>query len=84
AGAGGARGGAARPDRGVAAGGGRKNVRVLGEGVFEIKIKYGPGFRVYFGEEGMGMILLILGGHKGSQSRDIEMARQLWRNYVSK
>lgn len=64
----------------VASGASRKNVASVGEGVFEIKIDTGPGYRVYFGEVGSQMILLLFGGNKGSQSKDILFARRLWRH----
>ena len=68
----------------VAKGGSKKNVRVLGDGVFEIKLDFGPGYRVYFGELGSDMILLIIGGDKGSQEKNIETAKMYWRTYVQK
>lgn len=63
----------------VALGDSRKNVKAIGDGVFEIKIDYGPGFRVYFGEFGNSTILLLLAGDKSTQSRDIKMAKEYWR-----
>lgn len=66
----------------VAYGGGKKNIKPLGDGVFEIKVNYGPGFRVYFAEEGNSIILLLLGGNKKTQSRDIITAKKYWRNHV--
>lgn len=66
----------------VANGGGKKNIKSLGDGVFEIKINFGPGYRVYFGEYKNFIILLILGGNKSSQKHDIKTAKKLWRNYV--
>ena len=68
----------------VAAGAGRKNIKPVGEGVFEIKIDYGPGYRVYFGEVGKVLILLLVGGDKGTQFRDIRQAKEYWRNHGSK
>ena len=68
----------------VALGGAKKNIRVLGDGVFEIKIDAGPGFRVYFGEVGNVVILLLIGGDKSTQFRDIRQAKDYWRDYVSK
>lgn len=68
----------------VAAGGGKKNVKALGDGVFEIKIDFGPGYRVYFGDDGPTIILLLIGGDKKTQNKDIETAKQYWRKYVSK
>lgn len=52
----------------------------VGEGVHELRIFYGPGYRVYFGQAETQRILLC-GGDKGSQSRDIEQAKQHWKDY---
>ena len=68
----------------VAAGGAKKNVKALGDGVFEVKVHIGPGYRVYFGELGDAIILLLVGGDKSSQSRDVKIAKQYWRDYVQK
>jgi len=68
----------------VAAGGAKKNIKVLGEGVIEVKVNYGPGYRIYFGELDSAIILLLVGGDKGSQRRDIKTAKQYWRDYVQK
>lgn len=68
----------------VAAGGSKKNIKSLGDKVFEIKISFGPGYRVYFGELDNNIILLLLGGDKGSQSKDIETAKMYWSEYVQK
>lgn len=65
----------------VAMGGAKKNVRSLGDQIFEIKINTGPGYRVYFGQDGECLILLLLGGDKGSQRRDIAKAKEFWRLY---
>lgn len=67
----------------VSRGGGKKNIRALKDGIFEIKIDYGPGWRIYFGVDGQDIILL-LGGDKKSQIWDIEMAKAYWRHYAQK
>lgn len=53
----------------------------VGEGVCELRIPYGPGYRVYFGREGQRVILLLCGGDKSSQSKDIESAKNYWADY---
>lgn len=68
----------------VAVGGSKKNIRAVGDGVFEIKIDFGPGYRVYFGEIEQVVILILLGGDKDSQNRDIKIAKEYWRIYVQK
>jgi putative addiction module killer protein len=65
-----------------AAGGSVRNIKALKEGVFEIKIKRGPGYRVYFGLEKKNLVLLIAGGDKTTQFKDIEKAKRLWRQYA--
>ncbi|MCB9062321.1 MAG: type II toxin-antitoxin system RelE/ParE family toxin [Halobacteriovoraceae bacterium] len=65
----------------VAQGGAKKSIKSLKDGVFEIKIPHGPGLRVYFGEDGDKLILLLVGGDKGTQSRDIKKAKEYWSNY---
>ena len=54
--------------------------RSVGEGVYEIKIDYGPGYRVYYGLEEKALILLLLGGDKSSQEKDIALARAYWND----
>jgi len=53
----------------------------VGEGVQELRIDFGPGYRVYLGQEGDVVILLLCGGSKKSQSKDIEKANQYWHDY---
>lgn len=52
-----------------------------GEGVQELRIDYGPGYRVYFGQEGMTIVMLLCGGDKSTQAKDIEIARRYWSDY---
>lgn len=64
----------------VASGGSKKNVKSLGDNIFEIKIDTGSGYRVYFVELDNVIILLLLGGDKSTQKRDILIAKRYWRH----
>jgi len=52
--------------------------------VFELRIHVGPGYRVYYAREGDDVVILLCGGDKGSQARDIERAHAYWRDYRSR
>lgn len=58
--------------------------RSLGQGVTELKIDYGPGYRIYFGQIGTKLVILLCGGHKDSQDRDIKQAHNFWADYRSR
>jgi putative addiction module killer protein len=53
----------------------------VGDGVFELRVDYGPGYRIYFGHEGKRIILLLLGGDKTTQERDIVQAKKFLNDY---
>ena len=55
--------------------------RHLTDGVSELKIDVGPGYRVYYSQRGSRLLLLLAGGDKSSQSKDIELAIRLARNF---
>ena len=57
------------------------NAKGVGAGVYEYRIDFGPGYRVYFGKDGDTLIILFGGGTKKHQSKDIEVAQDLWREY---
>ena len=59
--------------------GDHKSVR---SGVWEGRVMFGPGYRVYFGKDGKSIIVLLLGGDKGSQSKDISRAQGFWVDYL--
>jgi putative addiction module killer protein len=53
----------------------------VGQGVYELRFHFGSGYRVYFGIAGKRIILLLLGGIKKSQTKDINTAQKMWNNY---
>lgn len=53
----------------------------VGAGVQELRVDYGPGYRVYFGREGTMIVLLLCGGDKTTQTQDIETAQDYWMEY---
>lgn len=58
------------------------NCKSVGRGVHELKIDYGPGFRVYYGIHKNELILLLSGGDKSTQQVDIEKAKLSWKNWL--
>ena len=57
------------------------NVKGVGEGVLEYRIDFGPGYRVYFGLDGDVLVILLAGGTKKRQQRDIDVAKVRWADY---
>ena len=57
------------------------NTKGVGGGVFERRINFGPGYRIYFGKDGDALIILLGGGTKSRQRDAINVARDLWREY---
>jgi len=57
------------------------NVKSVGEGVLEYRVDFGPGYRVYFGRDGEALVILLTGGTKKRQQRDIEAATAYWQDY---
>lgn len=60
------------------------NVKGVGSGVFECKIDFGPGYRLYFGKHGERIVILLGGGTKHGQKKDIKLAIARWDDYKAK
>jgi putative addiction module killer protein len=56
-------------------------MKALGDGVSEYKIDFGPGYRIYFGREGDRLVILVAGGTKKRQQKDIANAKVVWKDY---
>jgi putative addiction module killer protein len=61
--------------------GNSSNAKGVGEGVLEYRIDWGPGYRVYFGRDGETLVILLTGGTKQRQARDIARAKDFWSDY---
>lgn len=57
------------------------NVKGVGSGVYEYRINFGPGFRIYLGKDGERLVILLAGGTKKRQQKDIEDAISRWQDY---
>ncbi len=55
----------------------------LKDGIFELRLKFGAGYRIYFGEDGETIVVLLCGGDKSTQKQDIETAKFYWEKYLS-
>jgi putative addiction module killer protein len=53
----------------------------IGAGVLELRMHFGPGYRLYFAQDGQRLIVLLCGGDKSTQSRDVEKALRYWQDY---
>lgn len=60
------------------------NVKGVGQGVSEYKLDFGPGYRIYIGKDGDRLVILLGGGTKRRQSRDIEAAKAHWAAYKTR
>jgi putative addiction module killer protein len=58
------------------------DVKYIDDGIFELRLQFGSGYRIYFGELGDKFILLLCGGDKGTQSRDIQKAKEYWHEFM--
>jgi putative addiction module killer protein len=56
-------------------------IKPVGDGVAELKIDHGPGYRVYYAISGKSVVLLLIGGDKSTQSKDIETAKHYWKDF---
>ncbi len=57
------------------------SVKSVGSGVHECRIDWGPGYRVYLGKDGEKLVILLGGGTKKRQQKDIDQAKELWQEY---
>ena len=64
--------------------GNTSNVKAVGEGVNELRIDFGPGYRVYFGWDGSELVILLGGGTKKRQNSDIKKAQSYWTDYKTR
>ncbi len=55
------------------------DAKSVGDGASEMRVDYGPGYRLYYTRRGRTIVILLCGGEKGSQARDIKLARELMR-----
>ena len=60
-------------------GGNLGDYKSVGDGILEMRIDYGPGYRLYFVRNGDTVVILLIGGDKSTQDRDIEKAKEIWR-----
>lgn len=58
--------------------------RYLAEGVSELKLDFGPGYRIYFGKDGNRIVILLCAGDKSTQKKDIKHAIECWKDYQSR
>jgi len=57
--------------------------RTVGDQIYELRIHENPGYRVYFVEPGKNIVLILLGGNKSSQKRDIQKAKKYWQDFIN-
>ena len=58
--------------------------KAVGDGVCELRIHFGAGYRVYFGRDGKAVVILLCGGEKRSQDADIKRAKRHWKDYETR
>ncbi len=64
--------------------GNRSHVKGVGGGVAELKLDWGPGYRIYFGQDGQTLVILLAGGSKKRQGDDIATAKTRWTDYIER
>lgn len=57
------------------------NAKGVGAGIYEYRVDFGPGYRIYLGKDGEELVILVGGGSKKRQQGDIEMAQTRWQDY---
>ena len=57
--------------------------KLVGDGIVELRLFFGPGYRIYFGEDGDKIVVLLTGGDKNSQNKDIRQAQAYWKEYLN-
>jgi putative addiction module killer protein len=60
------------------------DTKYLQDGVHELKLDFGPGYRIYYGKEGKRIILLLCGGDKSTQKKDVRNAIEYWKDYEAR
>lgn len=58
------------------------DAKPVGSGVSELRLTFGSGFRVYYGQDGDQVVVLLIGGDKSTQERDIQLAQEYWADYT--
>lgn len=56
----------------------------VGSGVSELRLPFGKGYRVYFGQDGVKLVVLLVGGDKATQEKDIKKAQDYWADYLER
>jgi putative addiction module killer protein len=58
------------------------DTKLVGTGIWELRFHFGPGYRAYFGLDGLTLVILLCGGDKSSQEGDIKRAKEYWQDYI--